>query len=323
MRGMLAAARDCAKLVVGLGLLGVICLGWAPCAWILCKLRPADDGRFGRRAITVYIRFYLRALEAIGAMRFDIGALDALEGPEVPEVPGVLNVLKAGDDGGPLIIAPNHPRLIDAFLVVSRLTNVVCIMKNDINDNVFLGQAARLAGYISNDSAVQMIRDSVRTLKRGNHLLLFPEGTRTVREPVNPMTGAVGLIASRAGVPVQTVFIECDSPYLRKGWPLLRRPRLPIHFRVRLGQRFDPPKDPRAFTAMLEQYFVETLAPAGSTNGSAHPAASDLASPIATTTPSFSRDVADVVAANPENLASARPALTPLTTTAVIGSHST
>ena len=88
-------------------------------------------------------------------------------------------------------------------------------------------------------------------------------------------------------------------------------------------QRFDPPKDPRAFTAMLEQYFVETLAPAGSTNGSAHPAASDLASPIATTKPSFSRDVADVVAANPENLASARPALTPITTTAVIGSHST
>ena len=254
MRGILAAARDCAKLFVGLGLLGVICLGWAPCAWILCKLRPADDGRFGRRAITACIRFYLRALEAIGAMRFDIGALDALE-------------------GGPLIIAPNHPRLIDAFLVVSRLTNVVCIMKNDINDNVFLGQAARLAGYISNDSAVQMIRDSVRTLKRGNHLLLFPEGTRTVREPVNPMTGAVGLIASRAGVPVQTVFIECDSPYLRKGWPLLRRPRLPIHFRVRLGQRFDPPKDPRAFTAMLEQYFVETLAPAGSSNGFAHRAA--------------------------------------------------
>src|SRR5205085_1450025 len=86
----------------------------------------------------------------------------------------------------PLIIAPNHPRLLDAFLVISRLPNVVCIMKKDIKDNVFLGHGARLARYIGNESPTQMIRDSVRTLAKGNHLLLFPEGTRTVREPVNP-----------------------------------------------------------------------------------------------------------------------------------------
>lgn len=248
---VLGVTRDCAKLVFGLGLLGTILLGWAPFAWILRRLRPADGGRFGRRVNRVWIRFYLRALEAVGAMRFDIGSLDVLE----------------AIDDGPVIIAPNHPRLLDAFLVVSRLSNVVCIMKKDINDNVFLGQAARLAGYIGNDSTVRMIRDSVRTLKRGNHLLLFPEGTRTVREPVNPVTGAVGLIASRAGVPVQTVLIECDSPYLRKGWPLMKRPRLPIRYRVRLGQRFDPPGDARAFATMLEQYFVDALAPASATNG--------------------------------------------------------
>ena len=259
MRGILAAARDCAKLFVGLGLLGVICLGWAPCAWILCKLRPADDGRFGRRAITVCIRFYLRALEAIGAMRFDIGALDALEVPEVPEVPDMPDVLKAGDDSGPLIIAPNHPRLIDAFLVVSRLTNVVCIMKNALTGNFFLGHGARLARYIGNDSLMAMIRESVQTLAEGNHRLLFPEGTRTVREPVNKFTAAVGLIASRGRVPVQTVFIECDSPYLRKGWPLFQRPSLPITYRIRLGRRFDPPDDVRAFTAMLEAYFIDEL----------------------------------------------------------------
>ena len=65
-------------------------------------------------------------------------------------------------------------------------------------------------------------------LLKGGAIILFPEGTRTVREPVNPMTSAVGLVAARAGVPVQTVIIECDWPYLRKGWPLFRRPSLPI-----------------------------------------------------------------------------------------------
>jgi 1-acyl-sn-glycerol-3-phosphate acyltransferase len=245
MSRALSAVRDTALLAFGLGLLGALCLGWAPCAWVLCRLRPADaDGRVGRRVNSVCIRFYLGALERVGAMRFDISALDALE------------------HDGPLIIAPNHPRLLDAFLVIARLSNVVCIMKKELDRTVFLRHGARLAGYIGNDSPVQMIRDSVRTLRRGNHLLLFPEGTRTVREPVNPMTSAIGLIAARANVPVQTVLIECDSPYLRKGWPLFKRPSLPIAYRVRLGRRFDPPEDTRGFTLVLERYFTDELSAA-------------------------------------------------------------
>ena len=247
MRRPLSVLRDIATLAFGLGLLGVVCLGWAPFAWVLCKVRrgrDVDDGRLGRRVNSLCLRFYLKMLERVGAMRFDISALDALEGPA---------------SGGPLIIAPNHPRLLDAFLVISRLSNVVCIMKEELDSNVFLSHGARLACYIGNESPVQMIRESVRTLKRGNHLLLFPEGTRTVRDPVNPMTAAVGLISARSRVPVQTVFIECDSPYLRKGWPLFKRPSLPIAWRVRLGRRFDPPDDVRAFAPMLERYFIDEL----------------------------------------------------------------
>jgi 1-acyl-sn-glycerol-3-phosphate acyltransferase len=107
---------------------------------------------------------------------------------------------------------------------------------------------------------LEMIKRSAETLRQGNHLLLFPEGTRTVREPVNPFTAAVGLIARRAGVPVQAVIIESDSKYLSKGWPLFKRPSLPITYRIRLGKRFNPPRDARAFTEELEQYFAGELA---------------------------------------------------------------
>ena len=68
-------------------------------------------------------------------------------------------------------------------------------------------------------------------------LLLFPEGTRTTRAPINPLVRQRRLIAKRAGVPVQTLVIETDSPFLSKGWPLFRRPTLPITYRVRLGRR--------------------------------------------------------------------------------------
>jgi 1-acyl-sn-glycerol-3-phosphate acyltransferase len=92
--------------------------------------------------------------------------------------------------------------------------------------------------------------------------LLFPEGTRSTQAPINKFKASVGLIAKQAGVAVQTLIIETDSPYVSKGWPLFRRPKLPITYRVRLGRRFEPPEDVRAFTADLERYYRDELASA-------------------------------------------------------------
>ena len=60
-------------------------------------------------------------------------------------------------------------------------------------------------------------------------------------------------------MPVQTLIIETDSPFLSKGWPLFRRPTLPIVYRVRLGKRFEPPRDAAAFTAELDRYYRREL----------------------------------------------------------------
>ena len=226
----------------GLVLLGAISLTWSLLAVPLYHVLPkrwADP--LGRWAITTGFRIYLGALGLIGACHFDLSELDALRAD------------------GPLVIAPNHPCLLDAVMVISRLPNMACIMKADIVDNVFLGAGARLAGYIRNDAQLSMTRQAVAELKSGSHLLLFPEGTRTTRWPVNTCKGTTALIASRARVPIQTVFIETDSPYLSKGWPLFRRPAMPIHYRIRLGRRFDPPEKAGAFTEELERYFIDEL----------------------------------------------------------------
>jgi 1-acyl-sn-glycerol-3-phosphate acyltransferase len=81
-----------------------------------------------------------------------------------------------------------------------------------------------------------MIREAVAELQRGSVLLLFPEGTRSVQAPINAhQRASIGVISKHAAVPVQTLIIETDSPYVAKGWPLLRRPPLPITYRARLG----------------------------------------------------------------------------------------
>lgn len=226
----------------GLVLLGAISLTWSTLSVPLYYLLPRRFAvPLGRWAVTTGFRIYLGALSLIGACRFDLSALDSLR------------------DEGPLIVAPNHPCLLDAVMVLSRLPNMACIMKVDIVDNVFLGAGARLAGYIRNDAQLSMIRQSVAELKSGSQLLIFPEGTRTTRWPVNVCKGTAALIASRARVPIQTVFIETDSAYLGKGWPLFRRPPMPITYRIRLGRRFAPPEKAGTFTEDLERYFIDEL----------------------------------------------------------------
>lgn len=226
-----------------LTLLGLICLTWSVFAIPLYFILPRRLGTaVGRRGIMTGFRIYAWSLSVTRTYRLDLRAVDALRG------------------GPPLILAPNHPCLIDALLILTRHPNIVCVMKAALMRNVFLGSGSRLARYVPNESSRQMVKESVAHLHDGGVLLLFPEGTRTTREPINPLVGSVGLIAKHARVPVQTLVIETDSPFLSKGWPLFKRPTLPIVYRVRLGRRFDPPTDVAAFTAELDQYYRQELA---------------------------------------------------------------
>jgi 1-acyl-sn-glycerol-3-phosphate acyltransferase len=225
-----------------LTLLGVICLTWSLFALPLYFLLPQRIGTaVGRRGIMTGFRLYAWSLSVTRTYRLDLRAIDSLRG------------------GPAVILAPNHPCLIDALLILTRHPNIVCVMKSALMKNVFLGSGSRLARYVRNDSSRQMIKESVAHLRDGGVLLLFPEGTRTTRAPINALVGSVGLIAKHADVPVQTLVIETDSPYLSKGWPLFRRPTLPITYRVRLGKRFDPPSDVPAFTAELDRYYRHEL----------------------------------------------------------------
>ncbi|MGB6309604.1 MAG: lysophospholipid acyltransferase family protein [Steroidobacteraceae bacterium] len=238
----LKIAYEYFALYSSLTLLGLICLTWSVCAVPLYFLLPPRIGiAVGRRGIMSGFRLYAWSLSITGAYRLDLRDIDSLRG------------------GPPVILAPNHPCLIDALLILTRHPNIVCVMKSALMRNVFLGSGSRLARYVRNDSSRHMIKESVAHLRDGGVLLLFPEGTRTVREPINPLVGSVGLIAKHARVPVQTLVIETDSPFLSKGWSLFRRPELPITYRVRLGKRFEPPSDVAAFTAQLDEYYRQEL----------------------------------------------------------------
>ncbi len=223
--------------------LGLMSLVWNLAAPAFSLVLPRRvTGRIGRTAIMIIYRSAWATAQAFGLMRIDASGLDVLR-----------------DEPGGLVIAANHPSMLDALIVVAHLPRGVCIMKADLLRNIFLGGGARLARYIRNDSGRGMVRDAVESLREGNQLVFFPEGTRTVRAPVNAFHPGVTFVAQLAQVPIQTVLIEIDSNYLAKGWPLLTAPPVPVVVRVRLGERFMPGPDHRASLRQLENYFAQEL----------------------------------------------------------------
>jgi 1-acyl-sn-glycerol-3-phosphate acyltransferase len=213
-------------------------------AALLYPLMPRSTGMaLGRRGISAVFAFILGLAQVLRIAKFDVSALDALHQEQR------------------LILAPNHPCLLDVALVISRLPNVSCIMKAELWDSVFLGAGARLARYIRNDTVASMVRLAAEDVASGSLLLMFPEGTRTVVLPVNDFKAAgLALIAKRAQAPVQTLFIDTNTEFLGKAWPFYRLPdNFPVLYRVRLGQRFEVPTNVQDFNTQLHAYFVQAL----------------------------------------------------------------
>lgn len=234
-------------MVLGLLILAFICVGWTLCALVADKVLPERvAARVGRAGIHRCFRVYLALLRLLCGCRFDLTALKDL-------------ARTRGDQ--PLIVAANHPSLLDAVILTACLPNAVCIMKADVLHNPFMGLGARVARYITNDVPLHMVRSAIAELQRGACLVVFPESTRTREPPVGHCESTAGVIAARAGVPVQIVTIEMSTAYLGKQWPLWRPPQLPLHCRVRLGKRLEKVTRPRAFGPEIEQYFRTHLAP--------------------------------------------------------------
>jgi len=224
--------------------LGLISVTWNLIALLLYPLLPRALGlRVGRAGIAWGYRLFWAVARASGLLHMDASALRPL----------------AGERG--LLIVANHPSLLDAMMLAAMLPRSACVMKPSLMRNPLLAPGARLARYIRTSTPHLTMRLAIDDLSAGGQLIMFPEGTRTTHTPLNPFQGGFALIARRAGVPVQTVFIDTTSPYLGKGWPLWRLPPIPIEFTVRVGRRFEVGADLVASVHEIERYMAAGVRP--------------------------------------------------------------
>lgn len=233
--------RDTLAFYGVLAALGACYLGWGLVAIPLSLALPRRIGApFGRRVIGIGFRWMLRLMERTNLVHFELDALDVLR------------------DARGLVVAPNHLSMIDVMLVVSRLPDAVCIMKAGLERNPAMG-GGRLAGYIPNDAGLPVIRRAAEALREGTNLVVFPEGTRSPDGRVGPFHPGFAIIARRAHAPIQPVFLESNTRYLGKGWPIWRRPDFPLRYRAWLGERVTVQGPAEAFAQGLRQHYAAAL----------------------------------------------------------------
>lgn len=120
------------------------------------------------------------------------------------------------------LLCGNHTRYSDPLFIVfalGRKKHPYIMGKSELFRNPILGWILTKCGVISVDrgkSDIKAIKESLRVLKDGKKLLLFPEGTRVKEgEDQEGKTGAA-MLAARTGVPIIPVYVPARLGWFKK-----------------------------------------------------------------------------------------------------------
>jgi len=138
--------------------------------------------KHGRRFVSSSMRFYLGILRVIGIVE--------VKADEREE----FRTLKSK------IIAANHPSILDIVVLFSLIPNADCIVNARLARNIVGGVIRQL--YIFNSLDFEdLLKACTESLKQGNCLIVFPEGTRTPRQ---------GKIVYKKGATRIALYSDCN-----------------------------------------------------------------------------------------------------------------
>ncbi len=172
--------------------------------------------RLARLAVHHSFRFFIEWMRCLGVLRY--------------RIEGVEKLARQG-----LLIVANHPTLIDVVFLVALVPNADCVVKASLARNPFTRGPIRATGYLCNDSGPGLVRDCIASVKAGNNLIIFPEGTRTrLNRPMQLQRGAAN-IAVRGPCDITPVTIRCEPLGLNKEAAWWQVPPRPMAFTIRVG----------------------------------------------------------------------------------------
>lgn len=221
-----------------------------PCLNILVW-KSAQRRYFARTIIRYSFRAFIGLMNFLGVLRYQI-----------------IGEEKLARQG--LLLLANHPSLIDTVFLMAFVKDADCIVKSGLWNNPFTRGPVRAAAYINNEQGTELLDACIASLKDGNNLIIFPEGTRT------PANGNIQLKRGAANIAVRglqnltPIIIHCEPQTLGKGVPWWRIPERQVQFIIEVKddipiQSFTTTGDSevmaaRHLTEFLQHYFIQEKA---------------------------------------------------------------
>jgi len=158
------------------------------------------------------------------------------------------------------IIVANHPSILDVVILLSLIPNADCIVNARLNQGILRGVVSQL--YILNSLNFEdLIQACVESLKRGNCLIIFPEGTRTPRTGKVIIRKGAARIAAASGCNIVPIHIGGTDKFgLGKKDPWTGfNPNERYIYDISVGEDINPEKykslsSPAAVRAIMREY---------------------------------------------------------------------
>jgi 1-acyl-sn-glycerol-3-phosphate acyltransferase len=236
----------------GLGGLAILCVVFP----LFCLFYPdSEESHHHARAIIHHsFRCFARVMVVCGTISYEVQNRERL------------------DRRGLLIVA-NHPSLIDIVLLIALVRHANCVVKASLRDNVFTRGPVQSAGFIVNTDGPQLIEDCIASVRSGDNLIIFPEGTRSLEHngALNPLKRGAATIALRGNLALTPVVITVSEPMLSKTQRWYHAPCRRPHFVLKVendipmarycarGKTETPNRTTRALSDDLKAFFTREI----------------------------------------------------------------
>jgi 1-acyl-sn-glycerol-3-phosphate acyltransferase len=166
------------------------------------------------------------------------------------EVSGLKNIPR----GQGFILASNHVSYLDpTVLGVACPAALNFMAKEELFKNPFFGWILRkVHAFPLRRGAADLsaIKEAMRRVKRGQALLIFPEGTRQAGGKLGQPQAGIGFLAEKLSVPIVPAFVRGTDKALGPGAKFIRLQKISVHFGKQIDVERRPAYQDTAFKVM-------------------------------------------------------------------------